>query len=96
MRLGSKGAYSLRRIKYVPCPPDFLAMARTDGWVAQHPLMVALEIGRALLRSECVHHINGNPEDNRIENLMLFASNADHKRYEHGQPIEPLWRLSPR
>ena len=41
-----------------------------------------------------VHHINHNAEDNRIENLILFRTNAEHKRYEHGQAIEPLWQPS--
>lgn len=89
-----KGKYANQSIKYVRCPADFMDMARKDGYVMEHRLLVAMELGRSLLRSECVHHVNHDATDNRIENLMLFASNADHKRYEHGQPIEPLWQLS--
>jgi endogenous inhibitor of DNA gyrase (YacG/DUF329 family) len=87
-----KGAYANQSIR---CPPEFLAMARKDGYVMEHRLLVAVELGRPLSRSEVVHHDNHDATDNRIENLLLFASNADHKRHEHGQAIEPLWQLSP-
>lgn len=87
-----KGKYADQKIKYVRCPKVFLDMARKDGYVMEHRLIVAKAIGRSLLRSECVHHDNHDATDNRLENLMLFASNSDHKRYEHGQPIKPLWQ----
>lgn len=90
-----KGKYADQAIKYVRCPAAFMDMARTDGYVMEHRLLVAMTLGRSLLRSECVHHINHDATDNRLENLMLFATNADHKRYEHGQPIKPLWQPSP-
>lgn len=89
-----KGKYANQSIKYVRCPMEFIQMARKDGYVMEHRLMVAKEIGRPLLRTECVHHINHDATDNRMENLMLFRSNADHKRHEHGQPIKPLWQPS--
>ena len=89
-----KGKYANQSIKYVRCPLKFAAMARKDGYVMEHRLLVAAAMGRPLLRSECVHHSNHDATDNRLENLMLFASNADHKRYEHGQAIKPLWQPS--
>lgn len=89
-----KGKYANQSIKYVRCPKSFASMARKDGYVMEHRLLVAQELGRPLLRSECVHHINHDATDNRLENLMLFASNADHKRHEHGQAIKPLWQPS--
>jgi hypothetical protein len=39
-------------------------------------------IGRLLTREEVVHHVNHDPQDNRPENLELFATNAEHKREE--------------
>ena len=87
-----KGNYA--PVKYVRCPPAFAAMARKDGYVMEHRLLVAQAIGRCLLRAEVVHHDNHDPQDNRLENLMLFASNSAHKRYErHGSPA-PIWRGS--
>jgi len=66
-------------IKYVRCPPEFLAMARKDGYIMEHRLLMAQLLGRVLTRSEVVHHKNHNPQDNRIVNLELFQSNAAHK-----------------
>lgn len=86
-----KGAYADQPIKYVRCPTGLMSMARSDGYVMEHRLVVALEIGRPLTRAECVHHINHNATVNRPENLMLFATNGDHKAFEHGAAIVPLW-----
>jgi len=87
-----KGKYASQAIKYVRCPKEYLAMARTDGYVMEHRLLVAQQIGRPLTRSESVHHVNHDATDNRIENLMLFKTNGEHKRYEWGQDITPLWQ----
>lgn len=86
-----KGAYAHQPIKYVRCPDQMLPMARSDGYVMEHRLVVALTVNRPLTRKECVHHINHDATDNRAENLMLFANNAQHKAFEHGAAIVPLW-----
>ena len=71
--------------RYVRCPAKWLSMARSDGYVMEHRLVMAEWVGRPLLRSEVVNHINHNPRDNRRENLELYPSNADHKRGEVGR-----------
>jgi hypothetical protein len=81
-----------KSIKYVRCPRAFKSMARKDGYVMEHRLIVARALGWPLLRVEVVHHANHGPQDNRLENLELFASNRDHKLYEHHGTPEPIWR----
>lgn len=52
------------------------------GYVLEHRLVMEQHLGRYLTQIEEVHHINKIRTDNRIDNLMLFATKADHRRYE--------------
>jgi len=69
-------------IKYVRCPVEFLPMARKDGYIMEHRLLMAIHLGRCLSRTEVVHHMNHDPQDNRLENLELFPDNATQKKEE--------------
>jgi len=49
-----------------------------DGYILEHILVMEQYLGRFLTPQEVVHHKNHITNDNRIENLELFASHADH------------------
>ena len=47
---------------------------------AIHRKIMEEHIGKKLAKEECVHHLNGNKTDNRIENLVIMT-NAEHSRH---------------
>ncbi len=53
---------------------DPLATMRTkNGTVREHRLVMARHLGRPLLKSETVHHIDGDRQNNALENLELWV-----------------------
>lgn len=56
--------------------------ARPNGYLFEHRVIIEKKIGRYLLRSEKVHHINGIKDDNRPENLELISQLNHTKRSE--------------
>jgi hypothetical protein len=81
-----KGYYAKFSIKYVRCPKELVSMARKDGYVMEHRLVMAQHFGYPLKRTEVIHHIDHNPENNKLDNLMYFPTNSAHKKYEAQNP----------
>jgi hypothetical protein len=74
-RVVKKGAYLYGVCKDHPRASRF-------GYVLLHRLVAENSIGRRLLETEVVHHIDGNPKNNSPSNLLVTTM-SEHSRH-HG------------
>jgi hypothetical protein len=63
----------------------YIKLRRGDQFKAEHRFVMEQKLGRLLEPFETVHHINGDKDDNRPENLELWAS-----RHCRGQRVVDL------
>lgn len=74
-----KGGRIIEKEKYVLIKNNIHPYCNNKGYVREHRLVMEKLIGRYLKPEEVVHHINGDPADNRIDNLQLFANESEHE-----------------
>lgn len=67
--------------------PNHPRARNRKGWIFEHRVLMEEKLGRILDPKEFVHHIDGDPGNNKIENLML-VDNATHKRIHWNQKTE--------
>lgn len=85
-----KGGFGKKRLNkmgyievYLPTHP----MSWKRGRILEHRLVMSKKIGRNLLDTEHVHHINGIKNDNRVENLIILTS-AEHNSHHKSEEVK--------
>jgi hypothetical protein len=73
-----RGGRSVSNEGYIRIYSPDHPQADSYGYVVEHRLVMERNLGRFLLPTEVVHHINGIAGDNRIENLELFSGSGGH------------------
>lgn len=61
----------------VHAPGHPMATVQQHQYALEHRLVMSNLLGRPLLRTEIVHHLNGDKTDNSPNNLMLM-SQSEH------------------
>lgn len=81
-----KGGIKVRPDGYIMrlAPEGHPARTAAYPYVLEHRLIMEECLGRFLDPEEVVHHIDGNPSNNALENLQLFANQSDHISIGHG------------
>ena len=54
-----------------------------NGYVYEHILVAESHLGRALVRGEVVHHVDGDKANNLPDNLRVFPSQSAHMKHHH-------------
>lgn len=73
-------SYTKKGYRLVACPDHH--RADTRGYVMEHILVWERETGIAVPENCCIHHLNGDKTDNRIQNLCLMQHKA-HTVFHH-------------
>lgn len=64
-------------------PDDHPVHSNPYPYVLEHRLVMEQHLGRYLEAEEVVHHIDGDPSNNAIENLQLFTNQSKHISIGH-------------
>lgn len=76
----NKNQYNLKNLT----DEDYIIIGKMwemKSGLSEHRVIKALDLKRPIKQSEIVHHLNGNHEDNRPENLRLCNNRSEHQSY---------------
>ncbi len=66
---------------------------KKNSWKYEHVLVMEKHIGREIMVGEIVHHINGDKQDNRLDNLELMTISEHMKLHDADKPRDHLGRF---
>jgi len=79
-RIGWSGGIKMMKGYAYERTPSHPNGTKHGNYVAVHRLVMEKTLGRLLLKTEVVDHIDGDITNNHPDNLRVFQSNAEHLR----------------
>ena len=67
------------RYIYKPEHPTSMNSENWDGYIYEHIYIIEKNLGRSLTENEIVHHLDNNPNNNKIENLIVLDKSQHAK-----------------
>ena len=78
-----KGGRSITKDGYIMIYKPKHPFCIKNGYILEHRLVMEKKLGRYLKKEENIHHIDGNIQNNNINNLCLLRSNSNHIKKYH-------------
>jgi hypothetical protein len=75
---GWKGGRTVDKSGYILVYQPKHPNCNSNGYIREHRLVVEKSIGRYLTDTEVIHHVDDDPANNALENLVLYETNAKH------------------
>lgn len=76
--------WAWKPVKKVPAVYLYKRVRFNGIYQYEHRFVMEKHLGRKLKRNEHVHHLNGDPTDNRLENLQIISP-REHMLLHHRQ-----------
>ena len=82
-----------KRFCSMPCYTAQMQQTNYHAWRhGQRLARTAVKGCFPLQEGQIVHHVDGDNRNNKLENLWVFTSNADHMSFHRGGLAQPIWK----
>lgn len=74
----------------IKAPENYKGKMLRRGYVYEHQLVLEKKLGRLLRKNEISHHLNGDRQDNREENLILSNRSEHARNHQYAKGIKTV------
>lgn len=79
---------------YLKTNKGYIRICVSGKYIHYHRYLMEKHTGRKMLKTDHVHHVNGDKEDNRIENLEIVNNSEHLKRHWRMRKLQMQMRTA--